>query len=134
MIVADTNVVIPLLIENENSELARAVWAKDRDWMMPPFWSSEFLNVLTTFVRRDVLTLRDAHATWQLAAALFDENEIQPVWDDVLDMAAARKLSAYDAQFAVTAAQLQVPLVTFDGQMLKACPELAIAPEKFVAS
>lgn len=134
MIVADTNLVVYLLIENEKSELARAIWAKDRDWMLPAFWASEFLNVLTTSVRHGLLTLSDAHATWKLAAALFDENEIHPDGDEVLDMAAERKLSAYDAQFAVTAANLQVPLVTFDGDLLKACPDLAIAPDQFAAA
>jgi predicted nucleic acid-binding protein len=134
MIVADTNLVVHLLIEDEKSVVARAVWSKDSDWMLPAFWTSEFLNVLTTLVRHGVLTLRDAHATWQLALTMFDDAEIQPAGDDVLDMAAERKLSAYDAQFAVVAADLDVSLVTFDGDLRKACPGLAVAPEHFTAS
>ena len=78
--------------------------------------------------------LVDAQATWRLALTMFDDAEIQPAGDDVLDMAAERKLSAYDAQFAVVAADLDVSLVTFDRDLLKACPELAIAPERFGAS
>ena len=134
MIVADTNLVVHLLIEDEKSDLARAVWSKDSDWMLPAFWSSEFLNVLTTSVRHGVLTLGDAHATWQLAVVLFDDSEIQPAGDDVLEMAAERKLSAYDAQFAVTAADLGVSLVTFDRDLQKRCPNIASAPERFAAS
>jgi predicted nucleic acid-binding protein len=134
MIVADTNLVFHLLIEGEKSTVARAVWSKDPDWMLPAFWSSEFLNVLTTSVRHGLLTLRDAHTMWQLALTMFDDAEIQPAGDDVLDMAAERKLSAYDAQFAVVAADLDVPLVTFDRDLLKACPGLAIAPERFATS
>lgn len=133
MIVADTNLVVHLLIEGEKSDVARAVWSKDSEWMLPPFWTSEFLNVLTTFVRRGVLTLRDAHSTWELALTLFDNAEIEPAGDDVLDMAAERKLSAYDAQFAVVAADLDVSLVTFDRDLLKACSSFAIAPERFIA-
>jgi predicted nucleic acid-binding protein len=134
MIVADTNLVVHLLIEDEKSELARAVWSKDSRWMLPALWRHEFLNVLTTFVRQGVLTLRDAHETWHLALAIFDESEIQPAADDVLDMAAERKLTAYDAQFAVAAADLHVSLVTSDRDLLKACPGLAIAPERFAVS
>jgi predicted nucleic acid-binding protein len=102
--------------------------------MLPAFWTSEFLNVLTTLVRHGVLTLRDAHATWQIALTMFDDAEIQPAGDDVLDMAAERKLSAYDAQFAVVAADLDVSLVTFDRDLRKACADLAIAPERFAAT
>jgi len=134
MIVADTNLVASLLIEREQSDVARAVWSKDSDWMLPPLWRSEFLNVLTISVRAGVLTLADAHETWRLALALFDDSEIEPAGDDVLDMAAERKLTAYDAQFAVAAAQLHVPLVTSDRDLLKVCPSIAIAPERFTAS
>ncbi len=134
MIVADTNLVASLLIEREQSDVARAVWSKDSDWMLPPLWRSELLNVLTISVRAGVLTLADAHETWRLALALFDDSEIEPAGDDVLDMAAERKLTAYDAQFAVAAAQLHVPLVTSDRDLLKVCPSIAIAPERFTAS
>src|SRR2546423_3266213 len=74
MIVADTNLVASLLIEREQSDVARAVWSKDSDWMLPPLWRSEFLNVLTISVRAGVLTLADAHETWKLALALFDDS------------------------------------------------------------
>lgn len=46
---------------------------------------------------------------------------------------ATRKLSAYDAQFAVAALDLGVPLVTSDRRLLAACPDLAVSPEQFVA-
>ena len=72
MTVADTDLVASLLIEREQSDVARAVWSRDSDWMLPPLWRSEFLNVLTISVRAGVLTLADAHETWKLALALFD--------------------------------------------------------------
>jgi predicted nucleic acid-binding protein len=134
LIVVDTNVVAYLLIEGDQSDMARAVWSKDRRWIMPAFWRSEFLNVLTTSLRSGVLTMRDAQDLWQLALTMFDKNEVQPTGRDILNIAAERKLSAYDAQFAAAAADLHVPLVTFDRGLLKACPDLAIAPEHFTAS
>ena len=50
----------------------------------------------------------------------------------MLDRAAERSLSAYDAQFVVAAADLDVPLVTSDRRLLSACADLAISPESFL--
>ena len=132
MIVADTNLVAYLLIEGTHTAAAKAVWEKDAHWMLPTIWRSEFLNVLTTAVRADVLTLEQAHATWHIALTIFGEREVEPSGDDVLDDAAKRKLSAYDAQFAVAASDLDVPLVTSDRRLLAACPDVAVSPERFL--
>lgn len=131
MIVADTNLVSYLLIEGEKTETARAVWGKDSRWMLPALWRSEFLNVLATSVRARVLTIAQAHETWRIAITIFGRNEIEPSGDSVLDAAAERNLSAYDAQFVVVATDLDVPLVTSDRRLLRACADLAIAPEQF---
>jgi predicted nucleic acid-binding protein len=131
LIVADTNLVAYLLIEGERTDLARAVWTADPRWMLPTLWRSEFLNVLTTSVRANVLTLTQAHDTWHVAQTVFGQSEVETPGDDVLEMAAAHTLSAYDAQFIVAAASLGVPLVTSDQHLLRACPDIAIAPEKF---
>ena len=131
MIVADTNLLAYLLIEGERTDAARAVWAKDSHWMLPTLWRSEFLNVLATAVRARVLTLAQAHETWHVAHSIFDRSEVEPSGDDVLDTAAERNLSAYDAQFVVAATDLEVPLVTSDRRLLEACPDLALSPERF---
>jgi predicted nucleic acid-binding protein len=39
--------------------------------------------------------------------------------------------SAYDAQFVVAAADLGVPLVTYDRRILNACPGLAVSADHF---
>lgn len=133
MIVADTNLLAYLLIDGEKTDLARAVWTVDSRWMLPTLWRSEFLNVLTTSVRAKVLTLTQAHDTWHVAQTMFGLSEVEAPGDDVLEMAAAHNLSAYDAQFVVAAANLGIPLITSDRHLLQACPDIAIAPEKFVA-
>jgi predicted nucleic acid-binding protein len=100
--------------------------------MLPTIWRSEFLNVLTTAVRADVLTLEQAHETWHVALTIFGNSEIEPEGDDVLRQAAARNLSAYDAQFVVAASDLEVLLVTSDRRLLAACNDLAVNPEEFL--
>ena len=133
MIVADTNLVAYLLIEGDKTDSARAVWAADPWWMLPTLWRSEFLNVLTMAVRAHVLTLAQAHDIWHVAQTVFGQSEVEPSGDAVLETATARNLSAYDAQFVVAAADLKVPLVTSDRGLLQACPDIAVAPERFTA-
>lgn len=100
--------------------------------MLPTIWRSEFLNVLTTAARAAVLTLQQAHETWHVALTIFGNSEIEPEGDDVLDRAAERNLSAYDAQFVVVAADLDVPLVASDRRLLAACADLAVNLEGFL--
>ena len=102
--------------------------------MLPTLWRSEFLNVLTTAVRARVLTLDQAHETWQIALSIFGNNEVEPSGDDVLEAAAERNLSAYDAQFVVAAVDLKVPLVTSDRRLQDACGDLAVPPERFTVT
>lgn len=79
-----------------------------------------------------ILTLQQAHETWHAALSVFGESEVEPEGDDVLDHAAERNLSAYDAQFVVAASDLDVPLVTSDRRMLAACADIALSPEQFL--
>jgi predicted nucleic acid-binding protein len=115
------------------NRLARAVWTADPHWMLPTLWRSEFLNVLTTSVRAKVLTLAEAHDIWNVAQTVFGQSEVEPAGDAVLEPAAARNLSAYDAQYVVAAVDLGAPLITSDRRLLKACADIAIAPETFTA-
>jgi len=132
VIVADTNPVAYLLIEGEQTAIARGVWQKDPAWKLPTLWRSEFLNVLTTAVRARILTLAQAHTTWELARAIFHDSEVESAGADVLDAAAERKISAYDAQFFVASRDLGVKLVTSDRHLLRACRDSAISPQEFV--
>lgn len=132
MIVADTNLVAYLLIDGTRTAAAKAVWEKDPRWVLPTIWRSEFLNVLTTAARADVLTLKQAHETWEIALSMFGQSEVDPSGDDILDRAAECNVSAYDAQFAVAASDLGVPLVTANRHLLDACRDCAVSPERFV--
>lgn len=132
MIVADTNLVAYLLIEGEKTDLARAVWSRDSQWMLPTFWRSEFLNVLATSMRARVLTREQARERWHRALTLFGSHEVETSGDEVLDIAAERGISAYDAQFVAVAIRLEAPLVTSDRRLLTACAGLATTPDRFV--
>lgn len=133
MIVVDTNVIAYLLIEGDRTEEARRTWLRDRNWIVPPLWRSEFLNVLWVSVRAGVLQPAEAHLAWQRAAGLLAGREREPAAETVLDEAIARGISAYDAHFVVVAASLRILLVTADNRLARACPVHARPLEAFAA-
>ena len=131
MIVADTNLISYLLIDGDRTEAARRAWRRDPDWRAPPLWRSEFLNVLAISVRAGILDPLAAERAWIAATSLMVGREAQPEGQAVLRTALRDGLSAYDAQFVVTAGQLGVALVTGDRRILRARPDLAVAIEDF---
>lgn len=131
MIVADTNLVAYLLIEGERTGEVRHVWERDPDWRLPALWRSEFLNVLTLAARSGDLDRDRADRAWLRAITIFGRREEHPSGSAVLDEALTSALSAYDAQFVVVARTLGVPFVTADQRILRACPDLAMAPADF---
>jgi predicted nucleic acid-binding protein len=126
VIVADTNLVSYLLIAGEHTDDARGVWERDSEWVLPSLWRSEYLSVLTTSVRAKVLTREQALAAWRAGIRLFGEAEHDPDGEAVLAAALTYGISAYDAHFVVVAKDLNVPLVTGDRALQKACRPIAV--------
>ena len=60
MIVADTNLIAYFLLPSDESAGAEAVFRKDQEWASPYLWRSELRNVLTQYIKRNVLSLRQA--------------------------------------------------------------------------
>jgi predicted nucleic acid-binding protein len=131
MIVADTNLVAYLLIEGQRTQAAREVWQKDHEWCLPPLWRSEFLNVLTTSVRSNVISETQAIQAWRTGLQLVGHNEQEPLGEPVLHTALRYKISAYDAQFVSVAESLNIPLVTVDRKLISACKGVAVSIESF---
>ena len=132
MIVVDTNVIHYCWVRGQNTLLAQAVRRRDPDWHAPFLWRSELRNILTAYLRRELLSrpqidgiLRTAdHALAQKSHSVSDTS--------VLDVVQASTLTAYDAEFVALAKALVVPLVTADKAVLKAFPERALTMEAFV--
>lgn len=133
MIVADTNLISYLLIDGDQTELARRVWTFDPEWAMPPLWKSEFLSVLVVAVRADAIDEDQASALWQSSEIFENAIQFEPAGERVLKVAVERNISAYDAQFVAAAIELVVPLVTADKRVLAKCPDIAISLADFVA-
>lgn len=78
MIVVDTNVLAYLLLPEPKTDLAETLQAQDRDWAAPPLWRSELRNVLSGYLRCDLLQQSAAVALMQEAEDILSAHE-QPV-------------------------------------------------------
>ena len=127
MIVVDSNVLLSLYLHGPNTDAARAQLEADGDWCAPILWRSEFRNVLSRYVRSNLMTLPQAIA-WQAAAEELMLDRDYPVESDrVLTLAQASGCSAYDCEFVALAESLGVALITLDQRLLSAFPRVARA-------
>ncbi len=131
MIVADTNLILYLVLDTERTAAAEAVLERDPTWCAPPLWESECRNALVLYVRKGLLTLDGALGVVEAARGVLGERVSDVATGDVMDTAITHGLSAYDAEFVVLAEALGVPLVTDDRRVLKACPHVAVSVDDF---
>ncbi len=134
MIVVDTNIIGYFYLTSNKSALADKSWQKDPIWAAPLLWRSEMRNVLSLYIRKNILSLSDAgqimnEATDFMLGKEYDVNSFH-----VLQLVTKSACSAYDCEFVALARDLKVPLVTADQQILIDFPETAFSLEEFAAS
>ena len=127
MIVVDTDVIAYLLIPGQHTAAARTTLARDPEWAAPLLWRSELRNVLTLYLRKGELSLRQATTLQDTAEELLLSREHHVASHAVLALAKTSGRSAYDCEFIVTARHLNVKLVTSDRSLLASFPEDAVA-------
>ena len=132
MIVVDTNVIAYCWVRGDRTALAQRVRLLDPDWHVPILWRSELRNVLALHVRRGTLPVEDAFAVMTATEGAMAGREHLVSSEAVLELAARTGLSAYDCEFVALAQALVVPLVTEDGAVRKAFPDLAISMEAYL--
>jgi len=126
VIVVDTNVIAALVLPTSGvTEAAMELLEQDREWVAPVLWRSEFCNVLATGVRSSWLSAEQAAEALGSAEDLMEGGDYAIPADEVLRTAIASGCTAYDCEFVVLARDLDVPLVTLDRAVLRACPGLA---------
>jgi predicted nucleic acid-binding protein len=132
MIVADNTLISYFTIEGEFTDKATQVRQKDPEWAAPLLWRAEFLNVLWLHVRQGEFGLDLAIEHIDLAEDLIGGRSYNVAPTEVLRLAIDSGCSAYDSHYAALAQQLDVPLVTHDGDVLEAFPETAVHPSDFL--
>ncbi len=126
MIAVDANVVLPLLREDALTGAARDVRAVAPDWVVPSLLKTELANALLMDLKAGFLTMdRAVQAIGTAADLIAKAHVMDPSPADVLVTARRSGLTAYDASYVALARSLDVPLVTEDKQILRACPDVA---------
>ena len=119
MIVADNNLVVYLFVESPYADEAQEVLRRDREWVVPPLWQSEFLNALLGHLRQGTLSEEGVFRHFLEAETIVHIAEPPPA-REVLSLAVQHGLSAYDATYAALADHLGVLHITYDRQVLRA--------------
>ncbi len=130
MIVVDTNIIVYSLIEGDRTDLVLRARERDPAWLVPGLWRHEFLNVLSTFTRRNLLTLPQAEDIWKNAFRLFRKKEHPVDHVSALRLSVESNISAYDAQYIALAKSLGIRCMTEDRALLDKFPGLAISARK----
>tara|TARA_R110002124_G_scaffold277449_2_gene448856 strand:+ start:661 stop:1062 length:402 start_codon:yes stop_codon:yes gene_type:complete len=131
MIVVDTNVIASMWVPNDMDEWVYKVLKKDDDWVAPLLWRSEFRNVLSIYLRKDIVEFSVVLQATEEAEQLMDANEFEVNSTQVMSLVSDSSCSAYDCEFVALADDLNVPLVTFVKKILREFPNIGIHPEEF---
>ncbi|MEA3385782.1 MAG: type II toxin-antitoxin system VapC family toxin [Thermodesulfobacteriota bacterium] len=132
MIVVDTNIISYFYLNSDYSSLAEQIFKRDPIWLAPLLWRSEFRNVLTFYLKKEIILLSEAIEIFESAEELLKENEYEINSAQVLSLSHSSGCSAYDCEFINLAKDLNISLVTEDKKVLKSFPEFAISVHQFI--
>jgi predicted nucleic acid-binding protein len=125
--------IVYLLIEGPFSAAARDTLRRDDAWVAPPFWRSEFVNVLATNVREQRFAIDQAMAKLSAADVLVETSR-QPLNDrEVIELSINTRVATYDCSYIWLARAQGLKLVTADRTLLRNFPDVALSIEDFAA-
>lgn len=134
MIVADTNIITYLLLPTSYTNSVDSLFKIDSDWAAPSLWKSEFRNVLTLYLRKEIITLEKALQLQDMAESIMTHHEFDISSSQVLALVDKSNCSSYDCEFVVLAIQLNIQLVTQDKKILREFPSTAISVYDFLSA
>ena len=133
MIVVDTNIIAYLYITGEKSQQAEQLLSIDSLWNAPILWRSEFRNVLSQYLRKNILSLDDILIIIQQAEKLLNDNEYKISSAHIMQLVHSSSCSDYDCEFVALAQYLDIPLITADKKILKEFPKIAKSLDIYLA-
>ena len=133
MIIADCNVIAYLVIPGNRTADAKRAFDIDPHWTAPALWRSEFLSVLSNYIRVGAFDVQTAGQFMEVAEQIVSVLPQVPS-EEVLARSAASGCSSYDCEYVAAALVQQVPLVIEDQKVLAAFPSLARTIEQYLNS
>jgi predicted nucleic acid-binding protein len=135
MIVADTNLVVPLLLEHEKREQAVSLFSHDPEWHLPDWWQFELSNVLRNYHRAGVFSADEVDQLLSRAGQVIaPENTHETDLAQALRIACACDISTYDACFIALARAFGQKLITEDRRLRAACPDDTLSLDEALAN
>ena len=134
MIIVDTNILVYLYIQGEYTQTVEELLDIDCHWAAPILWRSEFRNVLALYLRKQIISFRDAINIIEEAEYFMSDREYQLPSESVLELVNSSRCSSYDCEFVSLAKQFDVPLITQDKKILVEFPRHAIKIQDFMRS
>ncbi len=133
MIVVDTNIISYFYISGEKSQLAEQLLLADSGWNAPILWRSEFRNVLSQYLRKNILAFDEVLLIIQQAEKLLTDNEFEIPSAHIMQLVSSNNCSAYDCEFVALAQYLGVTLVTEDKKVLREFPDITKSLKSYFA-
>lgn len=132
MIVVDTNIIAYRFIQGDKTNLVLKAQDIDCDWIVPELWKHEFLNVLSTLTKNDLLEKKQAIEIYSNAYRILRRFEKPVSKNSALVCSIDFMINAYDAQYIVLAKSLGLKCLTEDKKVLKTFPQIAISLKQFI--
>ena len=132
MIVVDANLIGYFFIMGEHSALATQVFEKDPDWYAPLLWQSEVRSIVAKYFRFKNMPLLKSQQIMNEAHDLMVEHERFVSSNLVLELMASSKCTSYDCEYVALAKEMNLTLVTFDREVVRDFPQIAVIPQDFI--
>ncbi len=123
-LICDASVLVPMIFDEPDADLARALTRSHRLYA-PSLFRYE---VASATVRRCTQEPTNARALLEAFTRSLHVpvRLVSPSWTQVVELAHAHGLSAYDASYLQVALSLHLPLATFDQRLGRAADELGL--------
>jgi predicted nucleic acid-binding protein len=132
VIVADTNLLVYLLIPGPYTQIAERIRAKEKLWVAPLLLPYELLNVLAKYVHRGDISRDEATRVFRRGISMVELSVIKSEPVAILQMSEQSGCSTYDLEFVWLAIELGIQLITADKQVLASYPNTTSALDQFV--
>lgn len=125
MIVVDANLVAYFWLPTPFSEETEKLAEHQGEWVTTELCKSEFRNILGKYIKKGFLTV--AQATWiaDQKEKKFEFGYYAVSSEEVLSLVSSSSCSAYDCEYVALARKFNVPLITYDKQILSEFPKVA---------
>jgi len=129
--VLDCSVALSWILPGEQDDAVAAVLdlVADEGALVPEIWWLETANVLLLAERRGRITLAQRVAAQTALRGLHlttDRETSNAAWGATLDLAAARRLTVYDAAYLELALRAGLPLASRDAALLQAARSVGV--------